>query len=104
MTDELLAKAKNAQKNIQDIRSVLYSLECIKIRECKHDGNHHPTLRFINMLKRKDGKEVREAAVLLFDGVSIYGTEIPVDDRLLDCLKDHYKERLAEAQTEFDKI
>jgi hypothetical protein len=56
------------------------------------------------MFKQKDGKEVKEATVCLFDGVHMYGTEVPVDERLLDCLKKHYRERLSEAQAVFDAM
>lgn len=104
MTEEVLAQAKIAQKNIQDINKVLDSIERIKILDGQHERKYKPYLKFLNMLKIKDGKEVREAAVLLFDGVRMYGTEVPVDDRLLDCLKEHYKQRLAEAKAEMDAL
>lgn len=104
MTEDLLIRAKNAQKNIQDISKVLDSIERIRLLNEQGRTNYKPFLRFLNMFARKDGKEVKEAAVLLFDGISYHGTELLVDERLLNCLKEHYRERLKEAKAEFDAI
>jgi hypothetical protein len=103
MTEDYLEQAKLAQNNIQDIQRVLNSIEKIKILD-PSKRNHRPALRFSNILKLKDGKEVREAEVCLFDGISMYGTEVPVDERLLDCLKEHYQERLSEAKAVLDAM
>ena len=94
MTREQLANAQAVQKNIQRLEDTLYALKRIKILQSRGA----PHLKFVNMLKRKDNKEVREAAALLFDGVNVYGTEIQVDESLLDCLKEHYSKRLEEAK------
>lgn len=103
MTEELLARAKIAQKNIQDIQSILDSIERIKLSN-PNERSYSPRLKFVNILKRKDGKEVREATTLLFDGVSMYGTELPTDEDLLDCLKEHYRKRLSEAKATLDSM
>jgi hypothetical protein len=103
MTEELLAQAKLAENNIKDIKIVLDSIERIKILD-PQKRNHKPHLRFSNILKKKDGKDIREATVLLFDGINMYGTEVPVDERLLNCLKEHYQERLSEAKAVLDAI
>lgn len=100
MTDELLLKAKAAQKNICDIQNVLYAIEKIKLT----NNNHKPYLRFVNALKWKSGKKVREGVAILFDGVSVHGTEIPVDKEILDCLKEYYRKKLKEAKTEFETL
>lgn len=102
MTEELLAQANIAKKNIQDIASVLYSIKKIEIRSDRR--RYKPYLRFLNMTKNKNSKEVQEATVLLFDGVSLHGTEVPVDNCLLDCLKEHYSERLKEAKAVLDAL
>ena len=102
MTEELLAQAQIAQQNIRTLDEILNSIKRIKILGDRR--SYKPYLKFFNMLKKKNGKEVREATVLLFDGVSMYGTEVPVDDRLLDCLKQHYQERLTEAKTVLDAM
>ena len=104
MTEELLQKARTAQKNIQDIRTVLDSIERIKLLDNKNGRRYKPYLKFLNMLKRKDGTDIREATVALFDGVSTYGTEIVFDERLLDCLKEHYRQRLEEAKAVLDAM
>ena len=103
MTEELLARANEAQNNIRDIERVLNAIQRIKILD-PSKRNHRPALRFSNILKLKDGKEVREAEVCLFDGISMYGTEVPVDERLLECLKEHYQERLSEAKAVLDAM
>lgn len=103
MTEELLAEATRAQNNIQNIKRVLDSIERITLDE-RYERNYRPCLKFSNMLKRKGDKEVREAAVILFNGISMYGTELPVDERLLDCLKEHYRERLEEAKAVLDAL
>lgn len=104
MTEEFLEKAQTAQKNIQDIRTTLNSIERIKLLDNKNEKRYKHYLKFLNMLKLKDGKDVREATVAVFDGVSIYGTEIVFDERLLDCLKEHYRERLEEAKAVLDAM
>lgn len=103
MTEELLKQANLAKNNIQNIKNVLNTIERIKILD-PNKRNRLPHLRFSNVLKFKDGKEVREAAVYLFDGVNMYGTEVPVDERLLECLKEHYQERLSEAKAVLDAM
>lgn len=103
MTEELLEQAKLAENNIKDIKRVLDSIERIRILD-PQKRNHKPHLRFSNILKKKDGKDIQEAAVLLFDGINMYGTEVPVDERLLNCLKEHYQERLSEAKAVFDAM
>ena len=103
MTNELLEQAKIAENNINDINKVLNAIERIRILDSSR-RDHKPRLRFFNMYKLKDDKEVQEATVYLFDGVNMYGTEVPVDERLLDCLKKHYRERLLEAQAVFDAM
>jgi hypothetical protein len=102
MTEDYLTQAKIVQKNIQDIDDVLCSIKRIEING--NNRKHKPYLKFFNMLKRKNGKDVLEATVLLFDGVGMYGTEVPVDDRLLNCLKEHYQERLMEAKAILDAM
>ena len=104
MTEELLEKARTAQKNIQDIRTTLNSIERIKLLGNNNNMRYKPYLKFLNMLKRKDGKDVREATVAVFDGLGTYGTEIVFDERLLDCLKEHYQERLEEAKAVLDAM
>jgi hypothetical protein len=102
MTEKLLAQAQDIQNNIQNIDKLLYSIKRIKLREQK--GQRKPYLKFVNALKHKNGKEIREATVYLFDGVNMYGTEVPVDERLLNCLEEHYALRLEEAKAEFDAM
>jgi len=103
MTEELLEQANAAQNNIRDIKKVLDSIERIKILD-PNKKRHEPYLKFFNMIKRKDGKDIQEATVCLFDGINMYGTEVPVDERLLDCLKEHYQERLSEAKAVLDAM
>lgn len=103
MTEELLEQANAAQNNIRDIEKVLNAIQRIKILD-PNKKRHEPHLKFFNMFKYKDGKEVKEAAVCLFDGVSMYGTEVPVDERLLECLKEYYQERLSEAKAVLDAM
>lgn len=100
MTDELLLKAKEAQKNICDIQNVLYAVEKIKLI----NNSRKPYLRFVNALKWKKGEEVREGVAILFDGVGVHGTEVPVDKELLDLVKEYYRKKLKEAKAEFETL
>ena len=100
MTNELLLKAKAAQKNIDDIQDTLYAIEKIKLM----NNSRNPFLRFVNALKWKNGEQVREGVAILFDGVSVHGTEIPVDNELLDFLKEYYRKKLKEAKAEFETL
>ena len=104
MTSELLLKARIAEKNIDDIQNVLYSIKKIKLINEQEKKGRKPLLRFVNAIKLKEGKETKEATVILFDGVNAHGTDVPVDDRLLDCLKDYYEQKLNEAKMEFASL
>lgn len=105
MTEERIEQANKVFKDIQDIKRVLHSIEKkIKIIDNKPEGSYHPYLRFLNMTRHKNGKETSEATVLLFDGVSNHGTEVLVDERLLNCIKEDYLERLKEAKAELDAL
>ena len=59
MTEEFLEKARTAQKNIQDIRTTLDSIERIKLLDNNNRNRYEPFLKFFNMLKRKDCKDVQ---------------------------------------------
>ena len=61
-------------------------------------------MRFVNALKWKNDKQVREGIAVLFDGVNIHGTNIPVDNELLDCIKEYYRKKLKEAKAEFETL
>ena len=66
MTEELLEQANVAQNNIRDIERVLNAIQRIKILD-PNKKRHEPHLKFFNMFKHKDGKEVKEAAEELFE-------------------------------------
>ena len=100
MKEEILMQARKLQKNIEDIESVLSTIKNIKIL----NGQYEPFLRFANILKRRDGKEVREASVLLFDGVSHHGTTVPVEKDLLECIKAFYEKKLLDAKKKFEDL
>ena len=87
MTNELLLKAKIAQKNIKDIESTLYAIKRIKLIDEEQKERRKPSLRFVNALKQKDGKEVREAKTILFDGI-----------------KDYFEQKLEEAKIESEAL
>ena len=100
MTNELLLNANVIQKNIDDIQATLYAVEKIKLM----NNSRKPYLRFVNAFKWKNDKQVREGVAILFDGVSVHGTEIPVDNELLDYLKEYYRKKLKEAKAEFKAL
>ena len=100
-----VAPSYNIIKNLDKINYNDYN-GIIKIIDSNnlHKDRNRPSLRFFNMLKQKNGKEIREAAIMIFDGVNTHGTEIPVDERLLDCLKDFYQQRLDEVNAIFNSL
>lgn len=107
MTDELLNRAKNAQEKIRSIENTLWNIQKIKILESedvRSKTRYERFLRFVNVSKRKDGKETKEGRAFLFDGVSLHGTELLVDNALLDCLKEYYEKRLEEAKEAYDAL
>jgi len=101
MTDKLLLQAQEAQKNIMNINKILNAIQRIKVVD---NQQKKPFIRFANILKWKDGKEVKEAAIILFDGINTYGTDVPVDAGLLDCIKEYYEKKLEETQAEFEAL
>lgn len=102
MTDKDFQRAKIVRENIEALRDVFNAIEKIKINDGRE--RYKPHLKFFNMVKLERGKEVREAATFLFDGVGIYGTEVPIDEHLLECLKEYYQAKLAEAIAELEAI
>ena len=44
------------------------------------------------------------AKVVLFNDISSYGKDIPVDESLMECLKDFFEKKLNDKQHEFDVL
>ena len=61
------------------------------------------TLRLTNRKKDSPGAPER-AGVFLFDGISPYGRDIPVDEALVECLRDFFEKRLEDKQREFNEL
>lgn len=105
MTQERLQQAKIAEAHIKEIKEMLYTIKRIKLLDkTKMDNNHRPFFRFANLTKKKEGKEVKEASLILFDGINMNGTNIPADDGLLEVVKKYYENKLSEAEANFDAI
>lgn len=102
MTNETYKQAEEIQKRIDELTRILYRVEKIKL--IRPQEQKKPIIRFTNALKLKDGKEIREATVILFDGISLHGTDIPIDDGLADVIKKYYEQKLEEAKKEFNSL
>lgn len=108
MTTETYEKAGAMLEKIKDIQHVVNELERIslydpeKVAGTMQERDKPVLLKVLNLKKSVNAKE--EATVLLFDGVSAYGTRVPIDDELLPLLRAHFERKLAEAKAEFERL
>lgn len=108
MTKETYEKAGEMLEKINDIQTMVNRLEAISLYDpAKKAGTmwertKRVCLKFLNY--KRSSKEEERAGILLFDGVSTYGTEVPIDDELLPILRAHYERKLAEAKAEFERL
>lgn len=103
MTHDQLVRANNLNKEMKELRGVVYMLERTINREKKGLTNYmHRFVRFCNGRMKERSPE--QARVILFDGTSNYGDDVPVDMELLECLHGFFSKRLAAMQLEFEKI
>ena len=108
MTEATYQRAGELLEHIKNIESTVRKLEAISLYNPeKHSGTKNERtkkvlLKFLNLKNRKSDK--LEATVLLYDGVSSYGKEIPVDEELLPILRAHYEKKLADAKAEFESL
>ena len=104
MTRETYMEAQTLLENISNIERTLSQIERISLidpNKQKRRGN--VLLKLLN-LETSANKEEKKAGAYLFDGISIYGVEIPVDEDLLVVLREYYEKKLADAKAEFANL
>ena len=103
MTKEQLERANFLSKEIREFESIVFMLKrTINNEEKGVVACVRKLIRFCNGNKR-NGRPP-EARVILFDGTSNYGDDLPVDLELLKCLHGFFSARLENMRTEFEQI
>ena len=104
MTEATFEKGQMLLEEIKTLKDVVYGLSATLRYEPK--ASQPPkkwTLRLPNRKKDSPGAPER-AGVFLFDGISPYGRDIPVDEALVECLRDFFEKRLEDKQREFNEL
>lgn len=105
MTEETYKKAGKLKKEIEELHSILHSLECRKQKANRGlDRDRFPwwTLRALNLKSTPEKSE--EAHIIIFDNVHTHGTDIKVDEDLLDLLTNYFEGKKKEKEKEFDTL
>lgn len=105
MTDETLRKARELKNEIEELESIVGGLS---YRKRAADRDERPSrlpwwiLRALNRKSTPESSE--EAHIIIFDNVHTHGTDIKVDEDLLNLLIEYFKSRQAEKEKEFDAL
>lgn len=108
MTKEIYEQAGAVLEKVKSLQAMVNKLEAISLYNPEksagtvYERTKRVLLRFLNLKRSQNAKE--EAAILLFDGVSIHGTDVPIDDELLPVLRAHFERKLREAEAEFERL
>ena len=103
MITELLSRCVALQEEITRLKDTVMTLNAnLKNPYGKNGQKKKWMLRFTNAQKKYG--EPKRAAIYLFDGIDIHGLDIPVEEGLVEVIRDYFQNRLVDAQTEFDQI
>ena len=104
MTEATFEKGQQLLTEIKKLKDVVYSLTAtLNYTPKPTQPKKNWLLRLTNRKKDSPGDPER-AGAFLFDGISPYGQDIPVDESLVECLKDFFEKKLDEKQREFDTL
>lgn len=106
MTVSTVKKAKEILSQIDALRDTIYSLKVrIEYEPKAGQTTKKWIMRLKNFIDCKSGKEEPEQAkIIIFNGISPYGVYIPVDEDLINYLKEFFVKKLEEKQREFDEL
>lgn len=103
MTEATFEKGQHLLDEIKRLKDTIYSLNSALNSRPEPGQKKNWLLRLTN--RKKDSPDTPEhAGIILFNGISPYGQDIPVDESLVDCLKDFFEKRLEEKQREFNLL
>lgn len=105
MKVETYKKAEKLKKEIEELQSILHGIECRKQKANRHlDRGLYPwwVLRALNLKSTPEKSE--EAHIIIFDNVHTHGTDIKVDEDLLDLLTNYFEGKKKEKEKEFDAL
>lgn len=99
MTEETLEKAEKLKKDINEIRDNIYGLQNRK-RKAKEVPSYGSNCRWKWLMRFR---KVEEKAVV-FDNDNVCGTEIIVDEELLDLIISYFENKLSAKEKEFQEL
>lgn len=105
MTEETYKKAGKLKREIEELQSLISSLSNRKqAADRAQDSGRRPwwVLRALNLKSAPEKSE--EAHIIIFDNVNTYGTDIKVDEELLDLLTNYFEGKKKEKEKEFDNL
>ena len=99
-----LEKANEIRDQIRELDTLV---RCLKYSIEKHETNsrtprYKRIFRFINCKASENSEE--KARIFLFNGLSMHGVEIPVDQEICENVLEIFKRRLEEKHKEFAMI
>ncbi len=104
MTEATFKKGQKLLEEIKDLKDVVYSLTATLRYKPKPTQPEKKWMLRLTNRKRENLDAPEQAGVFLFDGISPYGQDIPVDETLVKCLKDFFEKRLKDKQQEFAEL
>lgn len=105
MTEETYKKAGKLKREIEELQSLISSLSYRK--QAANRGPDHGrrpwwVMRALNLKSTPEKSE--EAHIIIFDNVHTHGTDIKVDEELLDLLTNYFEGKKKEKEKEFDAL
>lgn len=104
MTLEELIRANELQEQLQQLESVV---RCLQLSVENNEKNtqkqqYKRIFRFVNYKRHLEDTE--RAGIFLFNGLSMHGIEIPVDQEICEAVLKVFKEKLEETKKKFAAI
>lgn len=103
MTDEMLRRGEELRDEIAMLKNAVITLNA-QLRHPYRESKPKKKwkIRFTNAQKKCG--EPKRAAIYLFNGIDIHGLDIPVEEGLVETIRDYFQKCLMRAQAEFDSL
>lgn len=103
MTEATFKRGQELLNEIKALETVVCSLNYTVRRKPVGQEKKNWKLRLTNR-KKDNPSSPEQAGVILFDGLSFVGLDIPVDEALVEHLRVFFEKRLEDKQHEFDEL
>lgn len=104
MTEKMLEKGNKLLEEIKKLNDTVYTLEStINYIPKPSQPKKSWKLRFTN--RKQDGiGEPEHAGIFLFNGISVHGIDVPIDEDVVMSIKEILKKKVESKQLEFEKL